>query len=367
MLHAYGSLLLTLFAGGVAVWGWLIWRLIFRLPILPREPRRDVPWGLIDLLLAFALYLLLSFAAITVVRVERQLKIPAVDSAAVAMVADESLPPALSEKTTAETELTLSGWRSMIALDSGIKLLVMLLVIVSTVARLQATSFDFGLTLTRLGDDMRIGGVTFLAVYLPMIALQAALVYGLDWKYDHPLIASVTETKDLLLFALAGIAAAIVAPLFEEFIFRGLLQGWLEKLFGGNATGEMILTGGREEPEVEHFAPLISEDQAAVDPNPYASPQLPHIEHSFAFKFGKSFAPETVYDWLAIFFSTIVFSLLHYSHGPAWIPLLIFGAALGFVYQRTHRLWPGIVAHMLLNATTMFGLWVQVFGKDALR
>lgn len=369
MLHAYGSLLFTLFAGGLAVWAWLIWRLIFRLPILPREPRRDVPWGLIDLLLAFALYLLLSFAAITVVPVERQLKNPAGDRAAIALAADESLPPELTEKITAEMELTLPGWRTMIALDSGIKLLVMLLVIVSTVARLRATSFDFGLTLTRLGDDLRIGGVTFLAIYLPMIALQAALVYGLDWKYDHPLIASVTETKDLLLFALAGIAAAVVAPLFEEFIFRGLLQGWLEKLFEARATGNQLLTGGREELEMPLPDPQVNFDQPADQKftydNPYASPQLLDSPASTgSYNRQTQSAP---YDWLAIFLSTIVFSLLHYSHGPAWIPLLIFGAALGWVYQRTHRLWPGIVAHMLLNATTMFGLWVQVFGKEALR
>jgi membrane protease YdiL (CAAX protease family) len=52
---------------------------------------------------------------------------------------------------------------------------------------------------------------------------------------------------------------------------------------------------------------------------------------------------------------------MHYSHGPAWIPLLLLGAGLGYAYQRTSRLWPGIVAHCLLNSFTMVGLWIQVF------
>lgn len=349
MLHAYGSLLLTLFLGGVVVWGWLSWRLFFRLPILPREPRTDVPWGLVDLLLAFALYLLLSFAGVALIPIERA---PIKDTGENVIVKVNDVP--------VEKELTLHGWRTMIALDSGIKLLVMFLVIVVVAVRLRATTFDFGLTITRFADDLRIGSITFLAIYLPMIALQAALVYGLDWKYDHPLIKSVTETKDLLLFTLAGLAAAVVAPLFEEFIFRGLLQGWLEKLFAGRATGAQILTGGREEFDVVIYDSQTAAIMQEIHPDQGASPApsspadatLLTLEHE-----------QRGYDWLAIPFSTVIFSLLHFSHGPAWIPLLIFGAALGWVYQRTHRLWPGIVAHMLLNATTMFGLWVQVFGK----
>jgi membrane protease YdiL (CAAX protease family) len=360
MLHAYGSLLFTLVIGCVAVWGWISWRLFFRLPILPREPRYDVPWGLVDLLLAFALYLLLSFAAVAVVPIDRQPKKATEPSEAVAQIVDEP-PQELTGKTRVEMELTLHGWRTMIALDSGIKLVVMLLMIVLIAIRLRATAFDFGLTLTRFGEDLRIGVLTFLAIYLPMIALQAALVYGLEWKYDHPLIKSVTETKDLLLFTLAGLAAAVVAPLFEEFVFRGLLQGWLEKLFAGHATGDQLLTGGSGPIEVEMLTAVIVEDDRPSDPNPYAPPAATKFEESFVVK---KFPDPTVSgpnDWLAIVFSTLVFSLLHYSHGPAWIPLLIFGATLGWVYQRTHRLWPGIIAHMLLNATTMFGLWVQVF------
>ncbi len=353
MLQVYGSLLLTLFIGGVAVWGWLSWRLFFRLPILPREPRYDVPWGLVDLLLAFALYLLLSFAAVGVVRIEREPVKETKDK-----IVDEV------NGVHFEKELTLHGWRTMIALDSGIKLLVMVLVIIVIAVRSRATAVDFGLTLTNFVEDLRIGGLTFLGIYLPMIALQAALVHGLEWKYDHPLIKSVTETKDLLLFTLAGLAAAVVAPLFEELVFRGLLQGWLEKLFAGRATGEQIVTGGRDDFDVPVFDAEAAAELHAAEPkptadfNPSASHHSPSKSNLLAVTHGLN-----GYEWLAVILSTLVFSLLHYSHGPAWIPLLIFGAALGFVYQRTHRLWPGIFAHMLLNGVTMFGLWVQVFDK----
>jgi membrane protease YdiL (CAAX protease family) len=33
---------------------------------------------------------------------------------------------------------------------------------------------------------------------------------------------------------------------------------------------------------------------------------------------------------------------------------------LGYLYQRTHRLMPSLVVHSLLNAISMWGLWVTV-------
>lgn len=352
MLAAYGSLILSLFASGVAVWAWLLWRWIARLPILPREPRQDVPWGVVDLLLTVGLYLLLSLAAVSLIKIERVPK----QEVAAETVQEE-------RQTERPLEFTLAGAQRMIALDSAVKLLTLLVVVLVITIRVQPLSTDWGWTLAHFSDDVRIGALTFLAIFLPMIALQSLLVIVFEWKYEHPLIELVTETKDPLLFSLAGIAAAVVAPLFEEFVFRGLFQGWLEKLVGGNATKEMVVAGGREEPEVEIYAPLVTETQSPMDPNPYAAPTVPNTEQSFSIKLAKTLTPPSPRDWLAIVISMIVFSLLHYSHGPAWIPLLIFGAAIGWVYQRTHRLWPGIVAHVLLNTTTMFGLWVQVFGK----
>ena len=356
MLAAYGSLVLTLFLGCFWAWGWLGWRLITRQPILPREPRRDVPWGLVDLLLTFALYVLLSIGAVSVLQIERAVRgeMPA----KVAVEEESALQKADSP------QLTLNGWRTMIVLDSSVKMLVVALIFVFITLRYRATLTDFGISLPHLATDLQIGTVLFLAIYLPMMALQVALVYGLKWKYEHPLIESVSETKDLLLFTLAGIAAAIIAPVIEEFVFRGLLQGWLEKLFGGNATKEMLFAGGRHQPEVEIFTPTISAEQPPLDPNPYAPPTpLQYDKPSFQFRMDQTFTPPSPRDWLAIAISMIVFSGLHISHGPGWIPLLIFGAATGLVYQRTHRIVPGIVAHFLLNATSMFGVWVQVFGS----
>jgi len=350
MAAAYGSLVLTLFAGSTAMLVYLLWRLLSRFPIVPREPRRDAPWGLLDILLALALYVLLSIAGVTLFPVERAAEF------AVAVAQPTAEP---------RTQLSLNGWRTMITIDSGAKLIAVIFMTAFLAWRVRATATDLGWTLAHFHYDVQLGCLTFLAIYMPMMGLQILLVYGLEWKYEHHLIMSVTETKDQLLFALAAIAAAVVAPLAEEFYFRGLLQGWLEKIISGRATEKQVVIGGQSEDVIELTGqpvdPLPTEPKPPLDDNPYASPLPAPV--TIALSSEDLLAPPTRRDWVSILLSSAAFSLLHYSHGPAWIPLLIFGAATGFVYQRTHRLWPGIIAHLLLNGTSMLGLWVQVFGK----
>jgi membrane protease YdiL (CAAX protease family) len=272
-------------------------------------------------------------------------------------------PPA--EKKRKVDQLSLADARKLISLDSGVKVIVAMLLIAAIGIRLRPSAADWGWTLAHWQRDLAFGCGTFLATFAPMIGLQAALVFGLGWKYEHPMIDLVTRTKDPLLFGLSALAAAVLAPLFEEFVFRGLLQGWLEKIFSGRSGAKAILLGGTDEelPEVQAVLNELPGSAPANEPldlNPYAAPHA-HDELQPSLS-DQTLVPPTRVDWLAIFCSMLVFSLLHFSHGPAWIPLLIFGAAVGFVYQRTHRIWPGIIAHMLLNGTTIFGLWVQVFG-----
>ena len=65
--------------------------------------------------------------------------------------------------------------------------------------------------------------------------------------------------------------------------------------------------------------------------------------------------------WLPIVISSLIFALMHYSHGPDWVPLIILAAGMGYLYQRTHRVVPSLVVHALLNSLSMFGLWLQIY------
>lgn len=367
--YAYSALVLFFLASAPLVWIFLVVMGLAGVPVLPREPRRAVPWGLVDLVLGFVLLVGLSAVGMQLFPFEAKAKPPVATQAE--PVAHDKVPaeapadePAVKKERQLD-QLSLADARKMISLDSGVKLLVAVLLIAAIAIRLRPSAADWGWTLAHWQRDVVLGVGTFLATFAPMIGLQAALVFGLGWKYEHPMIDLVTRTKDPLLFGLSALAAAVVAPLFEEFVFRGLLQGWLEKVFSGGAGAKSILLGGPDdEPLTTALPPAqvleYSATKEPIDLSPYASPQPDDAPRAAALPAGAA-VRATPFDWLAIVCSMLVFSLLHFSHGPAWIPLLIFGAVVGFVYQRTHRLWPGVIAHMLLNATTIFGLWVQVF------
>jgi membrane protease YdiL (CAAX protease family) len=354
-IAAYSGLVLAIFAGGLTLSVSLfIGRVLRGKPLLAMEPRRPVPWGLVDLL-PVGLFLLLNLVSI------------AAAFAGEFAIADKAAEPSVLE------QLSLPQAKRLLLFDSAFKLVLALVMIGWIYLRHRPSAADWGWSVSRWRDDLVIGGGTFLVIYLPTIAVQVALVFLLNWKYDHPLIELTTRTKDPSLFALAVFVAAIAAPLFEEFIFRGLIQGWLEKIFSENTSSDAIWMGDRgahgafniadQSPMPVAVIPASAAgDIKWIDPNPYASPEPDAEVLILADDPPLSLTPRPC--WAAIAISTILFSLMHFSHGPAWIPLLLFGAALGYVYQRTHSLWPGIIAHMLLNGLTMIGLWVRVFGAE---
>ena len=127
------------------------------------------------------------------------------------------------------------------------------------------------------------------------------------------------------------VSAVLVAPVIEEYLFRGLLQGWLERLRrakGGTTCpvgclvfGSGPLTGGHE-PDGDRW-PLRT------------GPIVRRVA------FG-AFA-----------------RILHLPHGPDWIPLFVLALGLGYLYRQTHRLLPAIVVHFLLNACSLLMLLVS--------
>lgn len=63
---------------------------------------------------------------------------------------------------------------------------------------------------------------------------------------------------------------------------------------------------------------------------------------------------------IPILISSLTFALMHYSHGPDWIPLIVLALGLGYLYQRTQRILPCIVVHALLNSVSFSMLLVEM-------
>jgi hypothetical protein len=65
--------------------------------------------------------------------------------------------------------------------------------------------------------------------------------------------------------------------------------------------------------------------------------------------------------WPPILITSLLFALAHFGYGPDPIAIFFLAIALGYVYRRTHRIVPCIVAHAMFNSLAMFVLWRFVF------
>jgi membrane protease YdiL (CAAX protease family) len=333
------------------------------LPLVLWEPRREVPWTVLDLLLIVVLYIGGTFAV------------------QIGMLQAGWLP-----RETDEAEWTLGQKGMLVAANIVVSLGLLVIVMPLVSLRTGARGRDWGVSLRALGGDLRLGLIGFLLLAPPTYALQGLLVNL--WKPSkHPLMEMFKDSPEPWFFVLLAVAAAVVAPLFEEIVFRVLLQGWLERVIPrflrGSPTTEMAavpleLAETKEQQALRAALtspygepPLAASEwlppQQPLDNNPYAPPAI-QADGTRALpdaNLPEEGSPQPPLSgpaaWLPIAISATIFALLHYSHGPDWVPLTLLAVGMGYLYQRTHSLIPSLVVHTLLNSLSLFGLWLQVY------
>ena len=157
---------------------------------------------------------------------------------------------------------------------------------------------------------MNLIGVSFVAIilFIPLTLITNGIV-SLLVPYSHPLLESLSSQKSTFSLGLAVFSAVIVAPVSEEFMFRGVLFGFFQRIERYCIT--FIGT------------PLVSNGIFSR-----STRNLPYF---------------------AILASGLIFGLLHWGHGAAWIPLSLLGMALAYLTHRTGNLLPAIAVHMTLN------------------
>lgn len=154
------------------------------------------------------------------------------------------------------------------------------------------------LTLIPSKRDLWIGLIATAWILAPVLGINA--IVSRIVEYEHAVTDMMAERSDPLTFAFLFFSAAILTPIAEEFQFRLLLQGGLQQLADPPADGDW---------------------------NPRAI-------------------------W-PIVVTSLIFAAMHLGQGAAPIPLFFLSLGLGFLYQRTGRLVPVILVHMLLNSSTL--------------
>ena len=167
-----------------------------------------------------------------------------------------------------------------------------------------------------------LAGILFM---LPLVGWAAIFADWLMRKYhiEHPmkheLLTIMDQVPSPLIKILIAFGAVIVAPLFEEFLFRGHLQTLLVRVMGASEPARQAARG----------FPIITSTGETVPPLSNDRRDRPLLR------------------WLAVIIGSILFALVH--HWSIWLPIFVLSLCLGYMYERTGNLWVAILMHAMFN------------------
>lgn len=330
------AIVVLLLGGSLMLWAAALARLRQGQPLLEREPHRPANWGLGDVIVAALAFVVPQIVAGIVLQ-----------SAAGVSTGDDR---------------TINDYLLVMATSAVCMLFTVAIVWVWLRLR-GASARDLGISWPDVSRDIVLGAAAFIMLAPIVFGIQMVLVLIVG-PTKHPFILLLQKTPDLRLFLATSVNAVLLAPLVEELLFRGVLQGWLQSLRSGMSFDEVLIGAERDgvtpppTPGTESSAEAIS---VADTSNPYRTPALDETLITAELVDSPAPAPNRFVAWLPILGSSVLFSLAHYSHGPDWVPLLVLAMGLGYLFQRTHRLVPCMTVHFLLNLTSMGLLYLQLF------
>lgn len=164
----------------------------------------------------------------------------------------------------------------------------------AAIAWLSARGADaaaLGLRSPGVGEVVRlaVGGVAL--VQFPLLLVAAAL--NAIVPYEHPILEFLDGARGPAAAVVVIISAVVIAPLAEEFFFRRVLQGWLEKRCAGH-------------------------------------------------------------PGVAVLIASAIFAAAHREQGLAFVPLFPLAIVLGVITERTGSILPAVLLHALFNAVSVF-------------
>jgi membrane protease YdiL (CAAX protease family) len=208
---------------------------------------------------------------------------------------------------------------------------------------------DLGLTADRLGRDVRLGLLAFLVVTPCVMAVNLLAIQA--WPPSgHPLEGMLRQGLTPGGIALAYVSAVVLAPVAEEMLFRGVLQGWLDRLqqplYPPAADGLAEVLPGETEPQ----------PMQPVEARLRWIPRFPNLPSLSA-----GSAPKR--SSLPIILTSLAFAVMHAPQMPAPVAIFFLSLALGWLIEATGSLVPSIVLHAAFNG---FNTTLMVFALLAL-
>jgi len=425
-------LFLSLIAGMFLAWGWVLQRLFRGRPILPERPmvtRTEAPWGVWTVLLVVLVYLLVS-SVIPLVYAVATGRTPAKPAVAPEAPAkwnrnphDETKKPIPADSGAADTKVPAKdpavdgrppppqptaaapnakppqapGAQIAPAEPEPVFLMpemmavfavtdLVLLGLLSVLVRITsgATLRDLGLSFEGWPRQAALGIVATLTAAPLVYSVQILAIQIWEYK-QHPLQKMLDKDFSLGIADLAILSGVIVAPVFEEFLFRGILQSWLVRLVGSSAPelppkpwqpvsepGEGPAGSRSWDPDFGYweaddqpglaalkamhenpFQPSASWATSLAGPAPpRQTPSTPDPAPGAPPRSGR----------LAIVLTSLLFAGVHAGQWPAPIALFFLALVIGTVYHRTGSLIAAIFVHATFNGLSMLAMFTALLG-----
>jgi membrane protease YdiL (CAAX protease family) len=246
-------------------------------------------------------------------------------------------------------------WVTTLAFPLQLAVIVLILA-----ARGEVRPYQLGWTRHRLAENVVAGYVFWLLLALPVIALNWLVLLAYEHflhvaPTEHPLGRLFKHLNGLPEWSLAAISVVVVAPVLEELLFRGLIQGWaMARTWGGNvlmALSLLLAVGA-------YAAATRPTSEGGASPgSASAAERLAPVFFVVVLIPGYVFAERLTWRWLpqpnaapAIYSTAVLFALAHETVWPSPIPLFVLGLGLGYLAYRTQSLIGPVVFHALFNA-----------------
>jgi uncharacterized protein len=193
------GLIVVCTAGSLYVWGLAVKRWKSREPLLPEAPRPPVSYHPLPVLLALAwmgmgLYVTATAGEQDAVTLDR------------------------------------------VKLTCFLNVLLLALFVPLLVIGGKRSLSDYGISFGRWKSQVGLGVVGFLASVLPVAAARIVTQPLGETEPEHSFLKTLLAEPSLEILVWIGIAAVLLAPLWEELLYRVIFQGWLQTRLDAGAS-----------------------------------------------------------------------------------------------------------------------------------
>ena len=411
-----GWMILIIFLGIAASWIGIIWNLLSGHRVLPERPlvaHRPLPWGSGSVLLVFLVFLGANKVAfdgymqVSGTTMSKKPKIaapmPQAQEGAVEKKVVTKSPKGdspISEENEhpmpdgpAEPRVAHEEPRELSLIEQmGVQSVVNAFLLVLLPRLLRRTSgarlADLGLSLTKWRPQVIVGvvSVLFLMPLLYFANFLAIRALGpFDEQTQHPLEQLLRKEFTPGAAILSFFTAVVLAPLFEEMLFRGILQSWLVNLLNRfwkrvneaflNPSLPTVSSPSRVEVHppgvaiatMDGFIADLESDMFEIEPS-HASPSGKGSASDLHQELVAYECPAPLCSGAGIVITSLIFAGLHAAQWPAPIPIFFLAVGLGFIYQRTGSLLATICMHAVFNGfSTLMLFFLLLLGVPMIK